>query len=877
MGIIERDIGRVSIVPKGTWNNSNTYTRLDLVNYNGNSYIAKQDVPININLNNTNYWKLVAEKGTSISSITRTGTSPNGLIDTYTINFTDGTSTTFNVNHGAGISNITGPVSDGLTDTYTINFTDGRTSTFEIKNGNGIFSITKTGTSVDGLTDTYTITFEDSTFTTFNVNHGVGISNITGPVSNGLIDTYTINFTDGTSTTFEVKNAKSITSITGIDVNPIAGHTDTYRINYNDNTYFDYQIYNGRNGAGIVSTVDGIIPDDVDVELLIFGNSAPTENTVGQLKQRYYDRTNEILYICTGIDNTGAQPIYTWQGTGVPVDNELSTVSQNPVQNKVITGKIGTTELSTTAKNLSDAVNELNTNKQEKININGILKADNSEGIIAAVAGEDYAIPSQVPIAANTTPFMNGTASAGNSTTFSRSDHIHPEDSNLRNAIDMLCLESTGDTNDRTDEIISRLQNYKKCVLGTGIFYTTGINMPDGSSLIGSGDATTLFKDNERSNTNYVVNMNKNNTISNLCIDGNNNNITETIGTHHGILWEGNYSTNSSAAATWPQNGKLSNLTIKNCDGGGITCNNTGTKRFNNIVACNVAIMNCNTGINIPYYSEYHRFTNFDVFECYYGCINNGGNNCFANCDFSDSKSIGFVIDNPDFTIEEPDNNKKNNSHGTCVGCSFNHIANNTGLALSLKGVGNGFTFGNCNIFRGSVEIINSTGVEITDSLFGEDLSITISNSQAIVFSDLSFQNNPTITITESPSTYFKNCLNYKTGGYIPESVGLEDRIDQNFFVHVTDPFLSVESLTSYLQNLETYSVSIVRMGGGTAPSTSPSNAFFQADIQQPAICLILKSSSLYAYFFAMARQLASVGVINLTTNVVAPKDLVTT
>lgn len=343
MSIITKEIGRVSIVPKGAWNSNNTYTRLDLVNYNGNSYIAKQNVPINININNENYWKMIAKKGdpgASINDIRKTGTSIDGLTDTYTVYLTDGETTTFQVKNGNGIASITGPSTSGLIDTYTINFTNGETTTFNVKNGTSISNIRKTSTS-------------------------------------GLIDTYTISFTDGTSATFNVQNGKSIDSITEVDVTHAADHIDKYRINFNDNTTFDFQIYNGKNGrdgTGLISTVDEITSDDRNVELLILGNGAPTENTVGQLKQRYYDRTNQILYICTNINTSGAQTIYTWQSTGVPVDNGLSEISENPVQNKVITGKIGTTELNTTAKDLSRAVNELRT----QVLSNSSIKVDDT-------------------------------------------------------------------------------------------------------------------------------------------------------------------------------------------------------------------------------------------------------------------------------------------------------------------------------------------------------------------------------------------------------------------------------------------------------------------------------------------------------------------
>lgn len=70
-----------------------------------------------------------------------TGPITVGLNDTYTILYSDGTTTTFTVHNGAngasgnGIRSITGPVSAGLTDTYTINYTDNTTSTYTVTNG----------------------------------------------------------------------------------------------------------------------------------------------------------------------------------------------------------------------------------------------------------------------------------------------------------------------------------------------------------------------------------------------------------------------------------------------------------------------------------------------------------------------------------------------------------------------------------------------------------------------------------------------------------------------------------------------------------------------------------------------------------------------
>jgi len=71
---------------------------------------------------------------------------------------------------GNGIASITKTSTNGLVDTYTITYTNGNTTTFTVTNGNGIASITKTGTS--GSVDTYTITYTNGTTTTFEVTNG---------------------------------------------------------------------------------------------------------------------------------------------------------------------------------------------------------------------------------------------------------------------------------------------------------------------------------------------------------------------------------------------------------------------------------------------------------------------------------------------------------------------------------------------------------------------------------------------------------------------------------------------------------------------------------------------------------------------------------
>ncbi len=71
--------------------------------------------------------------GNGIASITKTSTS--GLVDTYTITFTSGNTTTFNVTNGNGIDHISLTSQSGATKVYTIYFTDGNTTTFTVQDG----------------------------------------------------------------------------------------------------------------------------------------------------------------------------------------------------------------------------------------------------------------------------------------------------------------------------------------------------------------------------------------------------------------------------------------------------------------------------------------------------------------------------------------------------------------------------------------------------------------------------------------------------------------------------------------------------------------------------------------------------------------------
>lgn len=84
---------------------------------------------------------------------------------------------------GNGIQSIVKTSTSDLVDTYTVTYTDGNTSTIEVTNGKGITHISKTATV--GNVDTYTIYYNDNTASTYTVTN----STVSNDDFNDLTDT----------------------------------------------------------------------------------------------------------------------------------------------------------------------------------------------------------------------------------------------------------------------------------------------------------------------------------------------------------------------------------------------------------------------------------------------------------------------------------------------------------------------------------------------------------------------------------------------------------------------------------------------------------------------------------------------------------------
>lgn len=388
-----------------------------------------------------------------INNISYTPPESQSIDGTLTVTTADGTEFDFDVTNGRGISNITwttsGTAGDGMIHTGTILYNDGTTSPVEFQDGvqgpQGQqtyvwFKWAQDYPSADsdmqsvvgpyigiyaGISSTPPTSYTAYTWYEYKGetgDAGSSISSIDLTGSTGLVDTYTITLTDGNTSTFTVTNAKSIVSVTMISGSHAAGTTDVYQILFNDGDTANFSVYNGANGLGSVSTVSGIQADgNGNVSQVISGNGAPTTATVGQTNQLYYDLTNSVLYYCAG-ESGGT---YVWLGAGVTVDSALSGSSTNPVQNAVITNRVGTGALPNSNTNLTAAINYVDGRIPSAATQTPL--ADTTGGAVGTgtnFARNDHRHPLNVPTSG--TPADLGTASQGTAATYSRSDHVHP-------------------------------------------------------------------------------------------------------------------------------------------------------------------------------------------------------------------------------------------------------------------------------------------------------------------------------------------------------------------------------------------------------------------------------------------------------------------
>lgn len=322
-------------------------------------------------------------------------------------------------------------------------------------------------------------------------------------------------------------------------------------------------------------------------------------------------------------------------------------------------------------------------------------------------------------------------------------------------------LYPTNTTADRGPEITQILAKKKKCRLAKGDYYVKVLVMQTNEELIGCGQITRIIRHPDTT-YNYLIRMGTRCKIHDLSIVGSLTDITVTnvwnfVDDPPGRCAIRIQGTGSDSSQRYMVD--INDVFISGFEGSGVFVYHTGYDPQGGSNITNVIVRNCNAGIALGRYAEYHRITGCRAYECYYGCVNNGGNNVFENCDFSTNVQ-GLLMDNSSGAFT-------NNSHGAFIGCSFNHNGNNTGVGIELVQMGAGEMFVGCNIFYGSILLTGSQGIVLNACNFGSSTPITITNGGGVLFSNCMFRTgqSPT-TIIGNTGTHFVNCY-YLNGDII--------------------------------------------------------------------------------------------------------------
>lgn len=320
-------------------------------------------------------------------------------------------------------------------------------------------------------------------------------------------------------------------------------------------------------------------------------------------------------------------------------------------------------------------------------------------------------------------------------------------------------LAASGTSADRKADIEAALNATGYCKLGPGDFYISGIVMPNGTCLEGSGEKTVVYFLSSVTNGN-AINIASNGSVKNLTLRGRSATYTPSggVGTRHALAWTGSA---DQTNGTTKYRGIIDNVRVFYFSGAGIYCNNTGGMVETCLEVNNFYAYNCDVGIDVNYYSEYHRFSNCHINRCYYGAIVNGGNCNFSNCDFS-GNTIGLLMDNTN-------DQSRNNGHGTFSGCSINHSGGNSGVAIRIIGLTNGEIFTGLNVFYGTIEILRSVGIQFGNCVFATS-GITVVDSKAVQFSDCMVRTASEVVYSGSGNTgvKFVNCQTWLGANYQP-------------------------------------------------------------------------------------------------------------
>ena len=109
--------------------------------------------------------------------------------------------------------------------------------------------------------------------------------------------------------------------------------------------------------------------------------------------------------------------------------------------------------------------------------------------------------------------------------------------------------------------------------------------------------------------------------------------------------------------------------------------------------------------------------------------------------------------------MDNRENQSPNNSHGSVIGCTFNHNGSNKGIGIWALGAQHGYVFTGCQVFYSKIIMENCSGLTFSSFNFGRVTEISVKGGQLTMFTDCAFQSLPTVKVEDNKLVKFINCF----------------------------------------------------------------------------------------------------------------------
>lgn len=276
----------------------------------------------------------------------------------------------------------------------------------------------------------------------------------------------------------------------------------------------------------------------------------------------------------------------------------------------------------------------------------------------------------------------------------------------------------------------------------SGIYeFTDTICVESNTSMVGSSNTVLKLHEESTATTLMSVGDGADNVyLAHITLQGNQTERPAEMGAQIGLAVKG-------AARVNVENVEIAGFDRYGFYGANMTSTGVG-EFYKGLQITNCRFYNNYYGMCLGPRCEYSQVLNCMFGDNYVGCLNQGGNNAYVGCMFN-ANHIGFRMDSK---------NLSNPAHGGCNGCAFNH----NDKAIIVNDCTIGWLFNGCQIFYGSVELNQSSGVVFDSCIFGSCVlhSTHATMKDANLISDSFFQTSSTAILAGNDgSTAVVNCL----------------------------------------------------------------------------------------------------------------------